>query len=131
MRVKDCQKLQKVLYNRTRAMWFSHKYSKLFTFTQRVGFDGIVDHVDLTHIIKSKVEPATTRIKRLLELTISYSFSLYYMNGKDMILSDSLSRHKIDNSNPHEIIHISFNMCQILDDNYYSEKIFNINKITG
>ena len=26
---------------------------------------------------------------------------------------------------------ISFNMCQILDDNYYNEKIFNSNKIIG
>ena len=27
-----------------------------------------------------------------------------------------------DGSNPHEIIPISFNMCQALDDNYYNEK---------
>ena len=39
-----------------------------------------------------------------------------------MILSDFLSRQKNDDSNPQEIIPISFNMCQILDDNYYSEK---------
>ena len=39
-----------------------------------------------------------------------------------MILSDFLSRQKNDDSNPHEIISISFNMCQILDDNYYSDK---------
>ena len=32
----------------------------------RVDFDDIVDHLALTHIIKSKAEPATTRIKRLL-----------------------------------------------------------------
>ena len=44
------------------------------------------------------------------------------MKGKDMILSDVLSRQKNDNSNPHKIIPISFNMCQILDDNYYNEK---------
>ena len=68
------------------------------------------------------MEPATTRIKRLLELISSYSFNLYYMKGKDMIMSDFLSRKKNKNSNPHEIIPISFNMCQILDDNYYSEK---------
>ena len=80
---------------------------------------GIVDHLALTHIIKSKTETATTRIKRLLELISSYSFNLYYMKGKDMILSDFLSRQKNDNSNPHEIIPISFNMCQILDDNYF------------
>ena len=33
----------------------------------RVDFDAIVDHLALTHIIKSKMEPVTTRIKRLLE----------------------------------------------------------------
>ena len=58
---------------------------------KRVVFDAIVDHLALTHIIKSKVELATTRIKRLLELISSYSFNLYYMKGKDMILSDFLS----------------------------------------
>ena len=44
-----------------------------------------VDHLSLTHIIKSKAEPATTRIKRLLELISSYSFNLYYIKGKDMV----------------------------------------------
>ena len=61
-------------------------------FLKRVHFDAI-DHLALTHRIKSKTEPATTRIKRLLELISSYSFNLYYMKGKDMILSDFLSRH--------------------------------------
>ena len=89
---------------------------------KRVDFDAIVDHLALMHIIKSKTEPTTTRIKGLLELINSYSFNLYYMKGKDMILSDFLSRQKNDDSNPHEIIPISFNMCQILDDNYYNEK---------
>ena len=57
---------------------------------KRVDFDAIVGHLALTHIIKSKMEPATTRIKRMLELISSYSFNLYYMKGKDMILSDFL-----------------------------------------
>ena len=89
---------------------------------KRVDFDAIVDHLALMHIIKSKTEPTMTRIKRLLELISSYSFNLYHMKGKDMILSHFLSRQKNDDSNPHEIIPISFNMCQILDDNYYNEK---------
>ena len=58
---------------------------------KRVNFDAIVDQLALTHIIKSKMEPVTTRIKRLFELISSYSFNLYYMKGKDMILSDFLS----------------------------------------
>ena len=38
---------------------------------KRVDFDAIVDHLVLMHIIKSKTEPATTRIKSLLELVSS------------------------------------------------------------
>ena len=58
---------------------------------KRVDFDAVVDHLNLTHKIKSKAEPATNRIKRLLELISSYSFNLYYMKGKDMIISNFLS----------------------------------------
>ena len=57
-----------------------------------VDFYAIVDHLALTHIIKSKAKQVTTRIKILLELLSLYSFNLYYMKGKDMILSDFLSR---------------------------------------
>ena len=58
---------------------------------KRVDFDVTVDHLALTHIIKNKMEPVTTRIKGLLELISSYSFNLYYMKGKDMVLSNFLS----------------------------------------
>ena len=86
---------------------------------KRVDFDAIVDHLSLTHIIKSKAEPSTIRIKRLLEIISSYSFNLYYIKGKDMVLSDFLSRQNNDSSDPHEIISISFNMHKILQENYY------------
>ena len=59
-------------------------------------------------------------MKRLLELISSYSFNLYCIKGKDMVLSDFLSRQNNDNSNPHEIIPISFNMHQVLHKNYYN-----------
>ena len=35
---------------------------------RKVDFDAVVDHLGIMHIIRSKVEPATTRIKRLLEV---------------------------------------------------------------
>ena len=89
---------------------------------KRVDFDAIVDHLALMHIIKSKTEPATTRIKRLLELISSYSFNLNYMKGKDMIWSDFLSRQKNNESNPHEIIPISFNMYHVLENKFYDDK---------
>ena len=86
---------------------------------KRVDFGAIVDHLALTHIIKNKAEPATTGIKRLLELISSYSFNLCYMKGKNMILSDFLSRQTHDTSNLHEIIPISFNMYNTLYETYY------------
>ena len=84
---------------------------------KRVDFDAIVDHLALTHIIKSKMELATTRIKRLLELIGSYSFNLYYMKGKDMILSDFLLQQNNNDSDPNEIIPISFDMHRVLENN--------------
>ena len=59
---------------------------------KRVDFDAVVDHLAIAHIMKSKMEPATNRRKRLLEILSSYSFNFYYIKGKDMILSDFLSR---------------------------------------
>ena len=66
---------------------------------RKVDFDAVVDHLAIPQNMRSKVEPATSKIKRLLELLSSYSFNLYYIKGKDMILSDFLSRQKIDHSN--------------------------------
>ena len=54
---------------------------------KRVDFYAIVDHLAITHIIKSKMDLATNRTKRLLEILSSYSFNLYNIKGKDMILS--------------------------------------------
>ena len=98
---------------------------------KRVDFDALMDHLALTHIIRSKMEPATTRIKRPLELISSYSFNFYYMKGKYMILSDFLSQQKNDNSNPSEIIPISFNTYKILEENRNRGKGNNITKNTS
>ena len=37
-----------------------------------------------------------------------------------MVLSDFLSRQKHNNSNPHDIIPISFNMHQVVHEKYYN-----------
>ena len=42
---------------------------------KRVDFDAVVDHLAIAHIMKSKTEPATNRIKRLLEILSVYSFN--------------------------------------------------------
>ena len=69
--------------------------------------------------MKSKTEPASTRIKRLLEVLSVYSFDLYYMKGKDMTLNDFVSKINVDKSNPHEIIPISFDLQEVLQEKYY------------
>ena len=89
---------------------------------KRVDFDGVVDHLAIMHIMRSKAEPATTQIKRLLELLSAYSFNLYYIKGKDMVLSDFLLRQKSDNSNPHKLIPISFSLRKVLHETYYRLK---------
>ena len=86
---------------------------------KKVDFNAIVDHLAIMHIMRSKAEPATTRIKRLLELLSRYSFNLYYIKGKDMVLRDFLSRQKSDGSNLHEIIPISFSIRNVLHESYY------------
>ena len=99
-------------------MWFGHKHCKLYTLVEKSDFDVVVDHLAITHIIKSKMKPAANRIKRLLEILSSYFFNLYYIKGKDMILSDFLSRQIEDDRDPHEIIPISFNIIEIPNENY-------------
>ena len=93
-------------------MTFSHLLKK-------VDFDAVVDHLAIMHIMRSKAEPTTTRIKRLIELLSPYSFNLYYIKGKDMVLSDFLSRQKTDDSNPREIIPISFTLKSLSHEHFY------------
>ena len=70
--------------------------ASFFHLLKTVYFDAIVDHLALTHIFKSKMEPATTR---------------------SMILSDFLLQQDNDDSNPDKIIPISFDMFKILENN--------------
>ena len=87
---------------------------------RKVDFDAVVDHLAITQIMRSKVEPATNRIKRLLEVLGAYSFNLYYIKGKDMVLSDFLSRQDPGEEDTKEIIPISFNIRSVLQDKYYT-----------
>ena len=84
-----------------------------------VDFDAILDHLVLTHIIKSKVEPGNYQNKKIIRINKLISFNLYYMKEKDMILSDFLSRQTHVDSDPHDIIPISFNMHSMLHERYY------------
>ena len=87
---------------------------------RKVDFDVLVDHLVITQIMRSKVELVTNRIKRLMEVLSAYSFNLYYIKGKDMILSNFLSRQDVSDKDTREIIPISFNMRSVLQDKYYN-----------
>ena len=67
--------------------------------------------------------------QKVIKLLSSYSFNLYYIKVKDMVLSDFVSRQKTDDSNPHEIIPISFNLRGVLHENYY--RLNDIRKMTN
>ena len=67
-------------------------------------FDSAVDHVTVTQILKAKTEPASNRIMRLLDHLSAYSFNLYYLKGKDMILADYLTRHHNEDEDPTDLI---------------------------
>ena len=87
---------------------------------RKVDFNAVIDHLAITQIMRSKVEPATNRIKRPLEVLSTYSFNLYYIKGKELILSDFLLRQEVDFSDTNDIIPISFNVRSVLQDKYYS-----------
>ena len=55
-----------------------------------------------------------------MEILSPYSFNLYYIKGKDKILSNFLSIQNHGDSNTHEIIPILFNMQGILQSRYYN-----------
>ena len=63
MLVRDCQKPQRI----TELCGLAINIASFSHLLKRVDFDAIIDHLSLTHIIKSKAEPTTARIRRLLE----------------------------------------------------------------
>ena len=76
--------------------------------TQDAEIDVAVDHKAVVQIMKSKDDPVTDRVKALIRKLSPLPFNLYYVKGKDLILTDFLSRIRSDNSNPEEVLPISF-----------------------
>ena len=96
---------------------------------KHIEFDAAVDHVAVTQIMKAKTEPATTRIMRLLDRLSAYSFNLYYVKGRNMILADYLSRHRNKDLDSSELIPISFccmNVFRSLLETEHGLEVYNI-----
>ena len=77
--------------------------------------DAVVDHIAVTQILKAKTEPASNRIMRLFDCLSAYSFNLYYLKGKDMILADYLSRYHSEDKDLADLIPVSFCILRDID----------------
>ena len=71
------------------------------------------DHSALVQILKAKREPPTLRLKKLIENLSEYKFDIYFLKGKEMHISDFLSRHPDDEDSPNEIIPIAFMLQEL------------------
>ena len=70
---------------------------------RNVPFDIFTDHSALVQIAKSKNEPVTLRMKKILEKLSDYQFTLRYFKGKDLVISDYFSRYptvEVDDDDP-------------------------------
>ena len=81
-------------------------------------FDAAVDHAAIPHIMKAKHAPTTDRIGRILFGLTQFTFHLYYVKGKDMILCDFLSRVAADGGDSMDLVPVSFNTFTILKEKY-------------
>ena len=64
--------------------------------------------------MKAKKPPATNRIAHILNDLAGFNFILYYVKGRDLLLTDFLSRTSTDYSDPHQLQYISFERRTIL-----------------
>ena len=60
---------------------------------RNVHFTLYCDHSALVHIMNGKKEPPTLRLKKLIENLSDFKFDIKFLRGKDMFVSDFLSRH--------------------------------------
>ena len=72
-----------------------------------IDFDCATDHLATVQIMKGKEEPKG-RIKNILSKIFDYTFRLYYVKGKDLILVDYFSRVPADMHPVNEVMPISF-----------------------
>ena len=73
------------------------------------------DHSALVHIMNGKKEPPTLRLKKLIENLSDYKFDIKFLRGKNMFVSDFLSRHPDNEESCNDpIIPVAFLMKEIV-----------------
>ena len=85
---------------------------------RNANFHVYCDHSVLVHILKAKREPPTLRLKKLIENLSEYKFDIYFLKGKEMHISNFLSRHLDDEDSPNEIIPIAFMLQELETDKF-------------
>ena len=99
-------------------------------------FTVIIDLYVLLCILNAKREPPTLRPKKLIEVLSQSSFKVIFLRGKDMTISDFLSRHPgHDLASQNEIIPILFQIRELLtnanklDDIIYIEALKDLDRL--
>ena len=81
---------------------------------RNVHFTLYCDHSALVHILNGKKEPPTLRPKKLIENLSDFKFDIKFLRGKDMFVSDFLSRHPDSEESCNDpIIPVAFLMKEI------------------
>ena len=81
---------------------------------RNVHFTLYCDHSALVHIMNGKKEPPTLRLKKLIESLSDFKFDIKFLRGKDMFVSDFLSRHPDSEESCNDpIIPVAFLMKEI------------------
>ena len=81
---------------------------------RNVHFTLYCDHSALVHIMNGKKEPPTLRLKKLVENLSDFKFDIKFLRGKDMFVSDFLSRHPDSEESCNDpIIPVAFLMKEI------------------
>ena len=81
---------------------------------RNVHFTLYSDHSALVHIMNGKKEPPTLRLKKLIENLSDFKFDIKFLRGKDMFVSDFLSRHPDSEESCNDpIIPVAFLMKEI------------------
>ena len=81
---------------------------------RNIHFTLYCDHSALVHIMNGKKEPPTLRLKKLIENLSDFKFDIKFLRGKDMFVSDFLSRHPDSEESCNDpIIPVAFLMKEI------------------
>ena len=91
-------------------------------------FEVLVDHKAIEHMIKSKTESPTTRLKTLLLKLSEYTIELKYLKGSKIHTSDTLSQLHNFTDTPDEKRHYTFEFSTTFHTKSHRTLIFSFSR---